>query len=670
MAWEQLLLLNSLLENPSMKDEIINSIKQGVDYLVTYQQKDGSFISLSSPNPNNFDKALKFHSVFSTALILGCLNNLENSHSIKLIKKKCAAFLLSQKSPDWSFNYWVRNSKEAKTMPYPDDLDDTFCALSALYQYDANLFDGTVMAKIVTLLTAVESQQGGPYYTWLVDDKAPKIWRDLDLAVNSNIAFFLSLQDISLPNLTKFIASKVTRTNLSSPYYPNLYPIAYFISRLFKERGKYRALLQEMLLKKQKNGIWENPLYTALVVSALLLFGTPSKKLTPAIEYLISQQSTKGAWSASAFCLDPAIKREVYYSGSSALTTAFCVEALQKYLDVSIKHHVSAQGNLIKKDNSIYRIIIKRITSRLAALDKDLKAQAVDSLDNTLNRDNKIQVALLPYYFKLALKVRKEQVSDELIIQLGMANLYGWLSYTIYDDFLDDEGDHKKLPVANLCLRELTKIFASILPETEFDKFFNKVMDILENANTWEVSFCRVKISNGMILLKDFKIPDYSNLDKLAERSLGHSLTPVAVLYQLGFNANSQEVKSLLEFFKHYLIARQLNDDAHDWEKDLKMGHVNSVGALLLTKGGIRKDCKFSQLLPKLQELFWYEVIKEVCGKILKHTQIAREYFRGCCEVFDTSLSEKLLGKYEQAAKLALEEREDAIKFLSNYKSD
>src|SRR4030095_7089120 len=105
------------------------------------------------------------------------------------LQNKIAKFLLLHKSEFWSWNYWQRNSHEAKELPYPDDLDVTFCALAALSHYDKKLISGDVFAYIVQLLTATEKKEGGPYRTWLVAKNAPAVWRDVDLAVNSNIAY-------------------------------------------------------------------------------------------------------------------------------------------------------------------------------------------------------------------------------------------------------------------------------------------------------------------------------------------------------------------------------------------------------------------------------------------------------------------------------------------------
>ncbi len=200
-------------------------IDKGIGFLAKSQQKNGSFLSLSTPSKRSFKNAKKYHPTFPSSLILSCLCSLEETAGIKQIKDKLTIFLLSQKNKHWSFNYWVRNSQEAQKLPYPDDLDDTFCALSALFQHNPKLIDGSAMAKIVTLLTAVEEKEGGPYRTWLVSQDADKIWKDIDLAVNSNIAYFLLLQDISLPNIDILIESAIETKNYTSPYYPSIYPI-------------------------------------------------------------------------------------------------------------------------------------------------------------------------------------------------------------------------------------------------------------------------------------------------------------------------------------------------------------------------------------------------------------------------------------------------------------
>jgi len=650
---------------------ITDVISSGISYLQKQQQTDGSFLSLSSPSLTRFNKVFMFHSTFSTSLILSCLNSLEETATLKTIKQKAASFLLTQKSDNWSFNYWTRGSKEANKMPYPDDLDDTFCALSALCEHDSSLVSGSAMAKIVTLLTAAEDKEGGPYRTWLIQKKAGKKWRDIDLAVNSNIAYFLFLQEIELPNITLFIESRINQGNLTSPYYPTMYPIIYFFSRWYK--GKKVKKIESILLSKQnKDGYWENPLYTALTASSLLDLGIPPRLIDRSIKYLLSCQ-VNGPWEPYGFCLDPARDGKSYYSGSSALTTSFCLEAIGKYLALE-KQPIRTTKKIDSKSKRIHNEIITKVQKRFSHLTPELKGQAENMLTAILKMNDKNQITLLPYFFKSALGKNGALISDNLLISLGSANTYGWMAYTIYDNFLDEEGDPKTLSIANIALRELTTIFHDILPENfGFHKLFNRVMDELDGVNSWEVTHCRMRIVNKKIDLED-TIPQFGNYEKLAQKSLGHALGPLAMLFLLGYQEKSLEVKILLDFFVHYLVSRQLNDDAHDWEKDFKNGHISPVCALLIRtyKMKINKskgNFVLAKLMPKLQELFWYEVVVNTCKLILKHVALARISLNRLSIMENQDLFQELLNSIEQSARQALDEREKILAFSKSYKT-
>ena len=215
---------------------ISKRLTRGIDFLTQAQLPNGSFPSLASPSRTDYTGAITCHSVFSTTLILSSLHGLGDAPSLSSIKRKAADFLLAQKSDHWTFNYWDRGSQQAKDMPYADDLDDTAGALAALTQYDPKLVDGTVLAKLATVLTTLEAEEGGPYRTWLVSENAEAIWRDVDLGVNSNIGFLLALHDVELPSVTALIETALDAGTSTSPYYPTSYPILYFVSRWY--RGK------------------------------------------------------------------------------------------------------------------------------------------------------------------------------------------------------------------------------------------------------------------------------------------------------------------------------------------------------------------------------------------------------------------------------------------------
>lgn len=596
-------------------------IKKGILFLSQQQQKDGSFAGSES--------------TFLTSLILSCLNNIEDNSFVKDIRKKSIDFLLKQKSEHWSFNYWKSDSSKNKELPYPDDLDDTFCALSAICGYDLNLLNGEALARITNILTAVENNEGGPYRTWIVSPEADEIWKDVDVAVNSNIAYFLAKQDVFLPNVRKFLLNQIKNNNIASKYYPTIFPVAYFLARYFcldkKITVETKLNLQKIILSQQVGDNFGNPLFTALAVSALLLLGVELKTMESFIKYLY-KTNKEGYWLKYPFCCDPVINKKQYFAGSKSLTTAFCLEAISLYHKKNEKVILPSK-KVDTEAEQIYKKVVDQVEQRFSLIDQDLKHQALKFLKKMIKRDKDNQVVLMPYYFCQSLGKEKEKISQEFLVTLGMANLYGWIAYTIYDDFLDDEGKASQLSVANVCLRELSAIYSVVMPD-----IFHKITDIMDNANAWEIANTRGK-----------EIPNYGDFSQLANKSLGHALGPLAILTELGYKQDSMEVKNFLNFFKNYIIARQLNDDAHDWEEDLNRGQINAVGAMILNRTKVKS---------KMQEVFWQEVFEDVAKDVLIHADRARKFWPAL---------EKLLIPIEKSTRMGLQEQQESVAFLKTY---
>ncbi|MBU4421375.1 hypothetical protein L6259_01795 [Candidatus Parcubacteria bacterium] len=656
-----------------IKNLIQKITEDSVNFLSKKQEPDGDFLSLSTPSLRDFDEPKIYHSPFPASLILACLNALSETPELKELKRKTAQFLLSQKSEHWSWNYWTRDSEQFKEKPYPEDMDDTFCALSALAGYNPKLFDGKTLAQIIMLLTATEVKEGGPYRTWLVSPDAPEIWRDVDLAVNSNIAYFLSLQDVFLNNLVSLIEQTIEKEKYISPYYPSEYPIIYFISRFY--RGSKQKQITDYLLSRQDaDNKWENPLYTALAVSALLNFGCNKNILEKSILYLTGEYQN-GAWPAYAFCIDPSLGGNKYYAGSPALTTAFCLEALSKYSEEDGKKNIPQNARNIsdKKAKKDYLTIASKAKERFSDFEDNFKKLALNTLSRIIKKDKDKQVVLLPYFFKLALGKEGEKIDLSLLIQLGLANLWGWIAYTIYDDFLDEEGDPRLLSLANVALRELSIIFKSTLPKNkEFQSFWQNTLDKIDAANVWETTNCRLKIDKSNLIIPS-PLPDFGDYSKLAERSIGHFLGPAAILFSLGYKKDSPEIKNLSTFFHHYIIARQLNDDAHDWEDDLKKGQL--TGAVSLTikkwqdKHPTKKRINIKNDLSELQQIFWNETIAETCYEIKKQVALARECLEKNAIIQKPAKFFEILRVIESSADQALKEQKETVEFLKTYKA-
>lgn len=603
----------------------MSAIDQGLQFLQQLQLTDGSFYSLSSPKIDNFEHSLTYSTTLTTALILINLQHLKDQAVAQSIISKGCKFLSTQASDQWSFNYWNQNSAEYITKPYPDDLDDTFLALSALTLHQPKMFTGKAMAQIVQLLTAAEEQIGGPYYTWLTDD--PK-WKDTDPTLNSAIGYFLSLHDINLPNLDNYFQQQLKIKTFKSSYYPTNKPFLCLLSRFIK------------FLTKINDNNWQTPLDAALDCITLLNNDPNNKIIEDGIEFIIKAQFN-GGWTAHGYCFDPSINGQIHYSGSAALTTAFCLEALALY-----NKYPSPQKTMfyLNQEDLLHHQIITAAKNRFNCFDENLQHRFNFWLEKITNFDHSRQITLLSFRFFQSL-VSLKPINADFLFKLGLANLLGWIAYTIYDNFLDLEIEPLDLPIANIALRELTNIYSDI------DAPFSQIMDQVEQANFWEAANCRNRK----------ELPNWqNNYHRLADRSFGHALSPLTLLISQGYLESSLEFQNVSNFFQHYLIAKQLNDDAHDWEEDLENGHITPIVSLILSQKN--QKTTFAQI-------FWQQTLDQVCKMIFKHCKEAKICLDQTDILLSTEYLKQLITNLEKSAKLALKERDQALQFLNTYQT-
>jgi hypothetical protein len=635
-------------------EKILTSILvKEYEYLKHIQNDDGSFshFSFTAENKKNHTQHV---SPFFTAQILFSLKQAP----LKQLKQKAADFLMCEKSEYWSFNYWKRNSPESTEEPYPDDIDDTCCSAIALFTYNNALLDGNAVAGIVHLLTAVEEKEGGPYRTWLTK-KDLKEWHDIDIAVNCNIAFFLSLLQVELPGLTEYIEKHIADKNFVSKYYYSENVTLYFLSRFYK--GKYKENLIQICLDKLNNQN-NNLLDVCLLLNALLYFGYKDS-LENYIHIFIEKYENKNI--LLPFIIEKIKKNTITFAGAETLTSALCIETVQNIFTDKKKHQQTD-----KREEKILSNVKQSINDITKKLSPEFKKFFLEATENIIyKKRNGDIVPLLPYYFTKTLR-SSQKVPDEMLVQLGTGNTLGWLAYTIYDDFLDNEGKPEYVSTANTCLRELTHIFLDVLPENnDFKSIFIDVLNGIDESNFWEVTHCRFK-KNEKVDLHQIKIPAFNNYQKLADKSLGHALGVFAILSYLGYNPQTEEFKKMKDFFIHYLIAKQLNDDAHDWEEDLLNGMINPANALVLSK--FKKTQQFfnpslKKDLQKAEKIFWGDVLMEVCTDIKSHTQKATKIIKSSEFIKDIKLYESLLFPLEKSADKAIETYKKTKEFLKSY---
>ena len=618
--------------------------------------------------------AVQYKTTFFASNILSCLNSVQKLLPEKAaaipdfakLRRRAAQFLLAQKSEQWSFNYWSSGAKERETMPYPDDLDDTFVVLAALYGYNASSTDGSVLAKVTKILTAAEVIPGGPYRTWLVDRNAKAAWRDIDLAVNSNVAYFLSLLGISLPNISRLVDERIREGSVRSPYYPGAIQVIYFISRFYK--GNERQALADMLLVARVEGsARQNLLESAMAISALINLDRAEEISENDIAIMI-ERITKEGWQPYPFCIDPSRDGKTCYAGSRALTAAFCAEALAKYAHFKYQSNrlaaqiAAASGRVLLAESAsdailenIKLLARERIEKKFDDGDSqsDLRRLVFEQIESIKDEE----IVLVPYHTYEALG-KSHTVHANLLDELALANLYGWIACTIYDDLLDGEGESILLPVANFFLRELTFSYCALdrqIPGIR-DEYI-KTMNIVDGANVDE------QLRGGTF---------ESSIEHLADRSIGHALPALAVLSVAGYAPDSGEARHMLSFFRNYLIARQLHDDAHDWKEDLLRGQMNSAGGRLVRifeeQHGVKvAPGELSGHIPEFQKLFWRQAILGIIADIKSFLNRAKDDLVKI-DIFKNSVPFlQMVNRLESAADRTVRERATAIAFLGTF---
>jgi hypothetical protein len=582
-------------------------------------------------------------------------------------------FLLSQKSPSSTFNYWDRKAKDETTRNYPDDLDDTSVCLSALAKIDAKNIDEKTLVSFVNTLIALEEKPGGPYNTWILGDYKNTHWHDIDIAVNANIANFLHSQNITIETLNEFLDRKIkeiknTKSTFVSNYYHKNISVIYFLSKSY--RGIYikkllnileRDFLNPEKFKKQ------NAQDLAQGISSFIRLGGDLEFVEKPLAFLIKNQNADGTFPWSEFFVEEIKNGEVFYSGCEAFSTACAIEAMELYNHRLEQIPLEQEKLRLEKFSKKIQGFCEK---RFSTSPKEMHMQFSAFVSKLAASDTHHEISLLPYFYFDGLKQRfKKKITRREIFKLCEANLFGWVAYTIYDAVIDGEKKEGLIPLANICMREVVSTYREFLGKKDFE-VAKKILDEIEHANLREHNTCRFPIIESKFEIPKI-LPDYKNLKHLAFKSLGHALGPIS----LSTKIDGKKSTLLLEqFFMNYLIARQFNDDAHDWLGDLREGFVNPAAKILLVE--FKKTFPDKKILDlsensndvvELQKMFWDSTVEKTSREILVHAKRAKKIARNIPELASTQYLDSLLVRLESSAKSAISERDKTRKFLNAY---
>jgi hypothetical protein len=613
-----------------------------IDYLRRSQCSDGSFAAYTCAQQFPFAERREQPTDFVTMQILECLQDVPGTADIR---RAAGNYLQSQVRSNGAWNYW-KSPTIRPAEPYPDDLDDTACAVAALSQQDPTWSNGERMGQFARLLVSAEQHVGGPYNTWLINTQSAPQWRHIDVAVNANIAYALSKHHVRPQNLYTYLAAAPLKSN----YYVGIAPVLYFLSRLNSSRlaSKLRHELQEMCTQSCSN----NPLETAMLLSASCRIGLSRDVLQPLAKRL-QMMLKQDHWAAVALYVDPVYNSKQYYGGSAGLTTAFALEACTLYATF-----LEGNANAITPKTLWLPSQFNRETAWVQS--RSLVRQYRATARQVISGNHGKQIAQAGTLVQSAVEWT---ISAQDCQQLDLGGLNGWIAYTLYDKILDGDGQPDSINIANLAHRCSYQNFLNVAGQaSDIAEHIRTVFDTMDSANHWEQQHARVVVKNSVFRLRE--LPNYEDYHQLAERSLGHSLVATSVFWLHFRHMEDEKIQLLQQFFKHFLIARQLNDDAHDWQDDIRAGQLTAVVVLLLQhepKGTVYLNSR----MPEWRQHFWSSTIDTVTNLISYHCDVARTTLAQL--PMDPKLFDSWLNALEHAAASAQAGRNQALEFIKSY---
>lgn len=509
---------------------------------------------------------------------------------------------------------------------------EVFMTLSSVQKERKVHTAGKETALVAKRLLASEKTVGGPYVS---EDGV------LDPLANAYIALFIRQVAEPLPNVEAYITEHMSKPELlRHPMYTQS-ACAYLLAQARTEEST-AVDLSGIFPKRRSPG--------QIALRLLISRSVPSSS---AVKKLLKAQLPDGLWAGEPFL------RGVR---SRLLTTALIIGALVKTeRDTQSKNTISAI------EESIHRDIACEGHQLYERSSEPLRSMGNSIIEKVLCADKKHEITLLPFYFARSLGLPLNIHTIEKCRLLGLANMLCWAAYTIYDDLLDDEGKLKLLPAANIAHRASLTAYRRALGEmSDFLFYVEDGFAGMDEANTWELKHCRFTVKENKIHVLD--LPDYGELDVLANRAFGHVLGPLAVVFVLHDSATDRQKGVIESGLRHYLIARQLNDDLHDWQRDIQKGQITYVVAAILRDLAIPPGVyNLDQLLAAMKLCFWSRTLPTIVSCMLSHASQSRRLAKESGIILHEEFIWPFIDKLEGSARVALASQVSSQEFMNTY---
>lgn len=310
----------------------------------------------------------------------------------------------------------------------------------------------------------------------------------------------------------------------------------------------------------------------------------------------------------------------------------------------------------------VYRALFRDLASFPAVIQDSARliAKQVERTD----RDNEIACMGFIAHDSLPSTV----TSSTALQRFGVANVYCWMAYMLYDDLIDGSNDTASLPIAGACLRKSYELYLA-QTKSQPDNFavVRNAFDQADYANAWEITNAKASMSRDGRRIYLSALPDYKDHAILASRSLPHILAPLLIARNVPATCDT-DMSAYDQAWKQYLIAKQLNDDLHDWKEDLQSGSLSAVVCDILCTaqpGAYRVE----ELLRQAQITFWQRTMQSISSQILRHIELSRHYFQTSRLCMTDSPVTALLDHLEASVRQSSTIHRDHQSFLSTYRS-
>ena len=619
----------------------MNDYESLLNNLSNLQNSNGSFSRSTIPYTSDYE------SVYYTALILITIEKLPFSPTKKLITQKGIAFLKQEMGVSYTWNYMPLNSSSN----YPDDLDDTFLAITAISIYDKAYLTYEFLVSITNLLIAQETKPGGPYRTWVT---SLDNWNNVDIVINTNIYRFLAAQGIILPQLENYFKEKITCLDFTSEYYHRTIVVIYFLSdclpvvlkeELAKTIGSHPELLQP-----------ENNLEQHLLVILLRNLGQHLIK-NSSVQTCISQSNT------NPFFIERATNREVTYSTCTAFELAILLRI----------HTLTTNTPQAERLEDDTQSILEKSLSLLEKVLSDrplLKEKLLSALDKLISTHSEKEL-LLPYIFYNNLHEKyKDVITHETIYTLCLSTLLGWIGFTIQDQIIDQESSVDQFPLVTTSVLICQDLVQSTLFGSSDISIIQNLFHDINESLLEEITYHTHLVKDDcidLIHLSRKVIP----ITQCSKKSLGIALGPIAIILLLPITHSYHHVRLIKNYFSSLLTIKQVLDDMHDWHSDLQRGYINPVAARIINL--YRKDSDYTTLnvlseKNTLYNLFWKNTFEELYQELVVIIQQAQTAVLQFTFLEKTDFLIEPLNHYLQVLNHAREEKIRGELFLHHYK--